>query len=92
MDALEKHAEFCTAKGIAFPLLSDGDGAVSTSYGADLTIPILGKFSDRQTFLVDPSGVVRGRWLERDGSMESVKTSEHADQVLAALAAAQGAK
>jgi peroxiredoxin len=33
--------EFCTAKGLAFKLLSDGDGSVSASYGADLKIPIL---------------------------------------------------
>jgi hypothetical protein len=38
---LAKHEEFCTAKGLAFKLLSDGDGSVSKSYGADLKIPIL---------------------------------------------------
>ena len=91
MDALEKHTSFCAEKGLTFPLLSDASGAVSASYGADLTIPILGKFSDRQTFLVDPKGVIRAKWLERDGSMASVKTPEHAAQVLAALAAAQKA-
>lgn len=41
MDPLEKHEEFCTAKGLGFKLLSDGDGSVSASYGADLKIPIL---------------------------------------------------
>ena len=41
MDSLAKHEEFCTAKGLAFKLLSDGDGSVSASYGADLKIPIL---------------------------------------------------
>ena len=92
MDPLEKHAEFCAAKGIAFPLLADTTGEVSKSYGADLSIPLLGKFSDRQTFLVSPDGVIRGKWLERDGSMASVKTPEHAAQVLAALTAAQAAK
>ncbi len=93
MDAMEKHAEFCTAKALTFPLLSDSEsGGVSASYGADLKIPLLGKFSDRQTFLVAPSGKIVAKWLERDGSMASVKTLEHAQQVLAALAAAQAAK
>ena len=92
MDALDKHAEFCTSKGLTFPLLSDASGAVSASYGADLTIPIFGKFSDRQTFLVDPAGVIRAKWLERDGSMASVKTTEHTAQVLAALAEASAKK
>lgn len=41
MDPLEKHEEFCTAKGLGFKLLSDGDGSVSAAYGADLKIPIL---------------------------------------------------
>ena len=63
MDPLEKHEEFCTAKGLTFKLLSDGDGSVSASYGADLKIPILGKFSDRQTFLIDGKGTVVGHWL-----------------------------
>merc|ERR1711924_483693 len=49
--------------GLTFPLLSDASGDVSKAYGADLSIPLLGKFSDRQTFLVDKDQVVRGRWL-----------------------------
>ena len=85
MDALEKHEEFCTAKGLAFKLLSDGDGSVSASYGADLKIPILGKFSDRQTFLIDDKGTVVAHWLERDGSMANVKTPAHTEQILAAI-------
>ncbi len=91
MDSLEKHSEFCTDKQLTFPLLSDATGTVSASYGADLSIPLLGKFSDRQTFLIDPKGVVRAKWLEKDGSMASVKTPAHTAQVLEALAAAQKA-
>lgn len=33
MDSLEKHAEFCTAKSLTFPLLSDSKGSVSAAYG-----------------------------------------------------------
>jgi chemotaxis protein histidine kinase CheA len=62
-------------------------GDVSAAYGADLTIPLFGKFSDRQTFLIDKAGVIRAKWLERDGSMKSVKTPEHTEQVLADIAA-----
>ena len=85
MDPMEKHEEFCTAKGLGFKLLSDGDGSVSAAYGADLKIPILGKFSDRQTFLIDDKGVVVGHWLERDGSMANVKTPAHTTQILDAI-------
>ena len=87
MDPMEKHEEFCTAKGLGFKLLSDADGSVSASYGADLKIPILGKFSDRQTFLIDDKGVGVGHWLERDGSMANVKTPAHTTQILDAIAA-----
>ena len=86
MDALEKHEEACAKGGLTFPLLSDASGDVSKAYGADLSIPLLGKFSDRQTFLVDKDQVVRGHWLERDGSMASVKAplgpGSHAQQIL----------
>jgi peroxiredoxin Q/BCP len=64
MDDLTKHAEFCTDKSLTFPLLSDTTGAVSARFGADLSIPILGKFSDRQTFLIDSNGTIVGKWKE----------------------------
>lgn len=44
-----------------------------------------GKFSDRQTFLIDDKGTVVGHWLERDGSMANVKTPAHTEQVIAAI-------
>ena len=70
-----------------FPLLSDTTGAVSASFGADLNIPIFGRFSDRQTFLINnKSGVVAAKWKEADGSMASVKTPAHTEQILAAIA------
>ena len=85
MDSIESHEGFCDKKGLTFSLLSDGDGAVSAKYGADLKIPILGKFSDRQTFLIDDKGTVVGHWLERDGSMANVKTPAHTTQILDAI-------
>ena len=86
MDSLDKHGEFCSEKALTFPLLSDADGSVSASYGSDLNIPLFGKFSDRQTFLVDSKGVVQGRWLESDGSMADVRSSAHTTQILAKIA------
>ena len=70
MDSAESHEAFCKDKGLSFPLLTDGaDGSVSAAYGADLTIPFMGKFSDRQTFIIDPKGTIVANWKERDGSM-----------------------
>lgn len=44
-----------------------------------------GKFSDRQTFLIDGNGTVVGHWLERDRSMANVKTPAHTEQIIAAI-------
>ena len=52
------------AKGLAFKLLSDGDGSVSAAYGADLKIPLLAgtatfnPFKQRSTH--SPNAVTRG--------------------------------
>mmetsp|Transcript_19747 Transcript_19747/g.62823 ORF Transcript_19747/g.62823 Transcript_19747/m.62823 type:complete len:260 (-) Transcript_19747:64-843(-) len=85
MDSLEKHAEACSKGGLTFPLLSDNDSSVSPAYGADLSIPILGRFSDRQTFLIGTDGVIKAHWLESDKSMASVKTTAHVEQILGAI-------
>ena len=69
---------------------ADGDGAVSKAYGAELTLPIFGKFSDRQTFLVGKDGLVKAKWKEMgakvdEEKMASVKSTAHVEQVLAKM-------
>ena len=76
-DGLEEHASFCSSEGLAYPLLSDPGGAVSRSYGS--WIP---PFSQRHTFLIDPQGVLRARWV-------AVRPAGHSREVLAALTALQ---
>ena len=90
MDSIESHEGFCDKKGLTFSLLSDGDGAVSKAYGAELTLPIFGKFSDRQTFLVGKDGLVKAKWKEMGAKVEeekmaSVKSTAHVEQVLAKM-------
>ncbi|CAL6295640.1 unnamed protein product [Bathycoccus prasinos] len=90
MDSIESHEGFCDKKGLTFSLLSDGDGAVSKAYGAELTLPIFGKFSDRQTFLVGKDGSVKAKWKEMgakvdEEKMASVKSTAHVEQVLAKM-------
>jgi len=72
-DDPESHASFCSEEGLAFPLLSDPGGAVSQRYGS--WIP---PFSQRHTFLIDPEGVLRARWV-------AVHPSGHSGEVLAEL-------
>jgi len=90
MDSIESHEGFCDKKGLTFSLLSDGDGSISKAYGAELNLPVFGKFSDRQTFLVGKDGKVKAHWREMgaktdEEKMASVKSTAHVEQVLAAM-------
>lgn len=76
-DDAESHAEFCSSEGLAFPLLSDPAGTVSRAYGSWIA-----PFSQRHTFLIDPSGVLRASWV-------AVRPSGHSAEVLSTLAELQ---
>ncbi len=73
--------DFEKTYGLSFPLLSDKDGAVSTAYGSVLKIPFLGTFSNRKTYLIDPTGNLRFVFTDVDS-----RVKKHADDVLAKLA------
>ena len=55
--------EFAESLGVDFPMLSDWDGAVSSSYGAqyDVWKGHVG-LAKRSVFLIDPIGIIRYRW------------------------------
>ncbi len=69
-DDADSHASFCSEEGLAFPLLSDPGGEVSRRYGSWIA-----PFSQRHTFLIDPAGVLRARWV-------AVRPSGHSREVL----------
>ncbi|MFM9100485.1 MAG: redoxin domain-containing protein, partial [Cyanobium sp.] len=75
----DSHASFCGSEGLAYPLLSDPGGAVSRRYGSWMA-----PYSMRHTFLIDPQGSLRARWV-------GVNPSSHSSEVLAALRTLQGA-
>jgi peroxiredoxin Q/BCP len=72
-DAAEAHVSFCAAEGLTYPLLSDPGGSVSRAYGSWLA-----PYSQRHTFLIDPNGQLRSRWL-------GVRPLGHGQEVLAEL-------
>jgi peroxiredoxin Q/BCP len=74
-DSAESHASFCGSEGLAFPLLSDPGGLVSRRYGSWIS-----PFSQRHSFLIDPDGVLRERWV-------AVRPSGHSQEILASLQA-----
>ncbi len=72
-DSVDSHARFCDSQGLAFPLLADRDGSVSRAYGS-----WLGFISLRHTFIIDPQGIIRARFVQ-------VNPSTHSREVLAKL-------
>lgn len=59
VDSPEKNAQFCSSESLDYFMLSDDGGAVSKAYGSALRVPGIGTFSNRQTYLIDPSGNLR---------------------------------
>jgi peroxiredoxin Q/BCP len=80
VDSPEKNAQFCTAEGLDFYMLSDKNGKVSKEYGSAISVPGFGTFSNRQTYIIDPNGNLR--WVFTD--VES-KIARHSSEVLEKL-------
>jgi len=74
LDDLESHKSFCKDLKLKFPLLADVDGKVTENYDS-LFSNEYGSFSMRQTFLIDPKGMLRYQW-------KRVNPAIHADEVL----------
>ena len=72
-DSVATHAEFCESEGLRFPLLADTDGSVSKAYGSWLS-----PFSLRHTFIIDPNGILRERFV-------AVRPAIHSREVLSRL-------
>ncbi len=77
IDSPDSHARFCAKEGLAFKVLADTAGDVSTRYGS--LLQVLGKkLSARNTFLIDPQGKVVKVF-------KGVKPAGHSAEVLEAL-------
>jgi len=72
-DDVDSHAEFCDSEGLTFPLLADSDGSVSKAYGSWLGVASL-----RHTYIIDPDGIMRARFI-------GVNPVVHSREVLAQL-------
>jgi peroxiredoxin Q/BCP len=84
LDAVDSHKGFCTKEGLSFKLLADTSHVVSSEYGSVMDHD--GTFyAARNTFLIDPSGVIRKVYLK-------VKPATHSDDVLADLATLEAKK
>src|SRR6202034_3873317 len=79
VDAVDSHVEFCTKENLTFKLLADVDHKVIAQYGSSQTMGKMGEVAQRNTFLVDPKGVIRKEFVKVD-------PNPHSKDVLAALA------
>ncbi|MFI5118834.1 MAG: peroxiredoxin [Thermoanaerobaculia bacterium] len=84
VDTVDSHKGFCAKEGLNFKLLSDTSAATSKAYDSLATYNGT-TYSARNTFLIDPTGVVRKVYLK-------VNPSTHSEDVLKDLAALQTAK
>jgi thioredoxin-dependent peroxiredoxin len=84
LDSVDSHKGFCAKEGLNFRLLADTTAAVSKAYGSVMTMGDK-TLSARNTFLIDPSGVIRKVYLK-------VNPATHSDDVLGDLATFQASK
>ncbi len=84
LDDVDSHKGFCTKEGLSFKLLADTKGAVTAAYGSTVTRDDK-SFAARNTFLVDPEGVIRKVYVK-------VNPQTHSDDVLRDLAELQAKK
>jgi peroxiredoxin Q/BCP len=78
VDTVESHHEWCAKDGMTFKLLADDAKAVTTQYGSLREYGKMGSLANRNTFLIDPKGVIRKVYV-------NVKPDPHSAEVLAAL-------
>jgi thioredoxin-dependent peroxiredoxin len=76
-DSLQSHQQFCTKESLTFRLLSDANHRVTSAYGS-LTHFGETVMAARNTFLIDPEGVIRKIYTK-------VNPGRHSDEVLATL-------
>lgn len=75
-DTGDSHQQFCAKESLTFRLLADSTKKVISQYGS-LTPD--GAVASRNTFLIDPRGVIRKVYF-------GVNSSRHSQEVLADLA------
>jgi peroxiredoxin Q/BCP len=77
LDDVESHKAFAENHSLPFPLLADIEGETSTAYGVKTRMFGM-TVAKRQTFIIDPDGIIAKHY-------ETVKPDEHSVKVLADL-------
>ena len=84
VDTVDSHKSFCTKESLNFKLLADPKHEVVEKYGSVMDFNGM-TLAARNTFLIDPSGVIRKVYLK-------VGPQGHSEEVLANLQQLQASK
>jgi thioredoxin-dependent peroxiredoxin len=84
VDDVDSHKSFCTKEGLNFKLLADSNHAVVQMYGSLMEYRGM-TLAARNTFLIDPTGVIKKVYLQ-------VNPQGHSKEVLDDLQQLQSAK
>jgi peroxiredoxin Q/BCP len=84
VDNVDSHKSFCSKEGLNFKLLADSNHTVVEKYGSIMEYNGM-TLAARNTFLIDPAGVIRKVYLK-------VSPQGHSEEVLADLQQLQSAK
>jgi len=84
VDTVDSHKQFCAKEGLSFRLLADTDQSVSAKYGSLQTVNG-NTLSARNTFVVNPQGMIVKEWIKVDPTKQS-------EDLLTALPTLQAAK
>jgi thioredoxin-dependent peroxiredoxin len=76
----DSHQKFCTKEGLSFKLLADTNSEVSAKYDSVMNLGVT-KLSARNTFLVDPNGVLRKVYLKVDPKVHSAEVLADLDEM-----------
>ncbi|MBI3541641.1 MAG: peroxiredoxin [Deltaproteobacteria bacterium] len=82
LDSLETQKRFKSEHRVPFELLSDEDKSISKAYD---TLGLLGLYSQRKTFIIDPTGKIAT-------ILNQIDTNHHDQQLLKVMKELQGMK
>jgi len=85
MDDVESHREFAREYSLPFPLLADDDGEISRRYGTYLGIGGGVGVAKRQTFLIDPDGLLAKHYPKVDPDVHSAQVMADLNDLMAAV-------
>ncbi|MCH8959434.1 MAG: peroxiredoxin [Proteobacteria bacterium] len=84
MDDVESHREFAKEYSLPFSLLADDDGEISRRYGTYLGIGGGVGIAKRQTFLIDPDGLLAKHYPKVDPDVHSAQVIADLKDLMAA--------